>query len=622
MKFLPLNHSATPQPPSQDPTWERAEDWPPLERGSGELIGLKAIMPGDENYLALYAEGDYTVDWGDGAVEDFVSGATAEHRYNYADISMDTWCDRGYKQVIVKLSHRGASNITTINLDKKHSALTYACEIGWLDIIVDAPELVYFTIEGSSSNGFTHLLEQISLYENKIQSFVGKFDGCVSLRSLPVLYTSAGTVFDLMFWNCTSLEVAPLFDLTNCHYDIGDPFQGAADLFWNCKSLKSVPAYDFSHAHSVAGLFRDCTSLKEIPFLNISGVHDLTGMFRGCLALETIPLLDTSQAHLMVDMFLNCVNLKSIPLIDTYNCSDFSEMFQGCRSLVTIPEIDTRNGAGFASMFEGCSSLDHIPVIDTSGGEINEMFAYCYSLRSVPALDMSYTYYGSGMFRDCYSLTEVPPVNVSTRCHTFTSMFNGCRSLKSVTITGDTSSVYTAESMFEGCTSLTQVPLFDTSNVTNFREMFNGCTSLKSVPLFDTSKGTNFIGTFYNCKSLVTIPHIDTSSGTDFSSMFRYSSAFASVPPLDTSSTSSQYYLGYMFHECPSLTSGALLSPQYNISYAGCKLDRQAIIDVFNSLAVVATTRNVNVSSNPGTSSLTADDLLIATSKNWTVTTT
>lgn len=46
------------------------------------MVGLLAVFPFDDNFVALSAAEDYVVDWGDGAVPArSKSGSAAEHNY-------------------------------------------------------------------------------------------------------------------------------------------------------------------------------------------------------------------------------------------------------------------------------------------------------------------------------------------------------------------------------------------------------------------------------------------------------------------------------------------------------------------------------------------------------------
>ena len=145
--------------------------------------------------------------------------------------------------------------------------------------------------------------------------------------------------------------------------------------------------------------------------------------------------------------------------------------------------------------------------------------------------------------------------------------------------------------MFQYCSSLQTVPLFNTAAGTNFTSMFSLCYSLQTVPLFNTAAGTNFTSMFQQCYSLQTVPLFNTAAGTNFTSMFQ---------------------------QCYSLQIGILNGTKYAISYASNRLSRLALVSIFTALGSV-TGQSITVTGNWGAPSLTADDLLIATSKGWTV---
>ena len=59
----------------QEGDWVRPSDWLPLPSVSDseqKFVGLHAIFE-DANFVALRCQAAYTVDWGDGVVENFTS---------------------------------------------------------------------------------------------------------------------------------------------------------------------------------------------------------------------------------------------------------------------------------------------------------------------------------------------------------------------------------------------------------------------------------------------------------------------------------------------------------------------------------------------------------------------
>ena len=71
--------------PTIESAWKRNPDWQTYTEPSTEkFVGLHAVFESGSNFLALSAEGNYTVDWGDGgSTENFNSGVVAYHTYDY-----------------------------------------------------------------------------------------------------------------------------------------------------------------------------------------------------------------------------------------------------------------------------------------------------------------------------------------------------------------------------------------------------------------------------------------------------------------------------------------------------------------------------------------------------------
>lgn len=124
--------------------WVRPSDWLEMPEVTGTdetFVGLRAIYYAPANFAAVLFEGDYTVDWGDGTVEDFDSGVKAQHNYDWAEISEDTLTSEGYKQVIIVVTPQSGQQLTSINLNVFHdnySDYNYS-DNGWLDLSLSMP---------------------------------------------------------------------------------------------------------------------------------------------------------------------------------------------------------------------------------------------------------------------------------------------------------------------------------------------------------------------------------------------------------------------------------------------------------------------------------------------------
>lgn len=71
--------------------WIRPADWLPIDNlvvaGEQKTVGLyvdpNVNNKGMTNTVAFVVTGNYTVDWGDGVVDNFNSNVVAEHIYDY-----------------------------------------------------------------------------------------------------------------------------------------------------------------------------------------------------------------------------------------------------------------------------------------------------------------------------------------------------------------------------------------------------------------------------------------------------------------------------------------------------------------------------------------------------------
>jgi surface protein len=213
--------------------------------------------------------------------------------------------------------------------------------------------------------------------------------------------------------------------------------------------------------------------------------------------------------------------------------------------------------------------------------------------------------------------TYVERVNVLTigAATNMSSMFVSCFSLQSVPLF-NTANVTSMSTMFNSCYSIKSVPLFDTANVTTMSSMFSGCTSLQSAPLFNTANVTNMGSIFNNCFSLQSVPLFNTANVTNMSTMFNNCASLNSIPALSTAAITSDF--GAFFASGANSLNRCQMVFQRTVSFANCQLSRDAIVEIFNNLAVVVSA-TITITGNWGVTALSAADLLIATSKGWVV---
>jgi surface protein len=213
--------------------------------------------------------------------------------------------------------------------------------------------------------------------------------------------------------------------------------------------------------------------------------------------------------------------------------------------------------------------------------------------------------------------TYVERVNVLTigAATSMSSMFNSCYSLQSVPLF-NTANLTSMNAMFINCYSLQSAPLFNTGNVTIMSNMFSGCNSLQSVPLFNTANVTVMTTMFNNCNSLQSVPLFNTANVTIMSAMFASCFSLNSIPALSTAAIIADF--GAFFASGANSLNRCQMVFQRTVSFENCQLSRDAIVEIFNNLAVVVSA-TITITGNWGVTALSAADLLIATSKGWVV---
>jgi len=339
--------------------WQRPSDWLPLpDMSSTEGIsGLYAVWNTDSNFLAFTISGAYDVDWGDGNSASYASGATAEHIYDWNDLSPSTLTTRGYRQAIVTITPASGDSITSINLSVKHSTVGLVSEAasGWLDVEVNTPSctstrLFYFT--NPFSNVIHRMLEQATIHAWGGTDFINMFRGCTSLQSVPLFNTSSGINFSFMFQDCLSLQSVPLFNTSS-----GINFAG---MFSGCVSLQSVPLFNTSSGTDFNNIFSGCINLQSVPLFNTSSGINCNFMFNACSSLQSVPSFNMSAATTLVAMFSNTKSLAKVEAtgikvnVNFFNCSlsaaALNEIYTNLADLTALPTqtITVTNNYGTA----------------------------------------------------------------------------------------------------------------------------------------------------------------------------------------------------------------------------------------------------------------------------------
>jgi surface protein len=615
--------------------WYRNPSWLPLPTvlsSEQKFVGLHAVYP-NANFVSMLVSGAYTVDWGDGTIQNFSSGTQANYEYSFSDADLNntnapvTFQDS--TDTVTRNSH-GYTNGMTVSF----SSITTTTGIvaGQIYYVVGATTNTFqvaATLGGSAlpltDDGTGIILpykQAIVTVTPQAGQSITSFNLNVRNPSFSNAYAAGWLDIALSFPSCTTLQMGAQTP--------------SVRMIFEQVSLINVQAVT-----SFSNLFRNCSLLRSIPVINSLNVTNTSSMFNTCTALETVPLFNTQNAQNMTLMFNNCRSLTSVPLLNMSSATDASNMFATCSSLQTVPLFNfPATLSSTASMFTGCTSLQTVPLFNTSAVTgMGGMFINCSSLQTVPLFNTASVQNMSGMFNGCTSLQTVPLFNTASVTN-MGSMFNLCTSLQTVPLF-NTSAVTSMGSMFASCTSLVSVPLFNTSAATNMGGMFNGCTSLKSVPLFNTSAVTFFTNMFISCTSLVSVPLFSMTSVVDIGgmfsgctslqtvplfnmrltgvtgmgSLFSGCTALQTVPAINAVSISASSGFANMFTNCVSLSEMDMRNIRFTFTVANCKLSATALNQIYTNLPTV-TGQTITVTGNYGTAT---DNPAIATAKGWTV---
>lgn len=559
-------------------TWTKPSDWPDLPTvtsADNKFVGLYAVYPNQENFIAITASANgglagYTVDWGDGNIENFSAGATSYHKYDYNDPDITVTSSRGYKIVTVIVTPTGGNPFYTLNLLVKHNqtSLNSFYTTGWLDIAFSGTAFGSNNLTIGGSNPVQHrILERVRIYSFTGYTGGGLFNSCISLKSVSMPAITSG--------------------LTS-----------TAAMFFNCFSLSSVPLFDTSNVTSMSGMFNGCTSLQSVPAFNTNKVTDMTNMFNSCWSLQSIPDMNTANVTTMASTFAGCRSIRTVPKFNTANVTSFSSMFAECSSLQTVPYFNTSKVTTMYRMFYGTYS--GVPIL------------------TVPPFDTANVTSMAGMFYNCSSLTSVPAFNTSkvTDMSNMFSMFYEANGGLETIPQFDTANVTTFNSMFRTCYGLQTIPLIDTSKATDVAGMFQSCASLRTIPEINTSNVRTMDSMFYACYALQSVPTLNTSNCQVFSTMFRDCNSLTSIPTLNVSNTTASANFTNMFTNCYGLANIAASQFKYTFSVSNCRLSNTDLNFIFTNLPTVSS-QTITITSNYGANTC---NTTIATSKGWTVT--
>lgn len=438
-------------------TWVRPSQWlalPANVDGVQKVSILNAVFNTDSEFVAFNCQGAYTVDWGDGTVQNFASTIKAEHKYSYSNVNLnsDTVTNFGYKQCIITITPQAGQNLTSINLQNYHSTIgtnvNYDLTSGFLDIRINTIYCTALLIGFSNSYAKHTMLEQCLIGELADTTLNELFYDCYALQSVSIKDTSNVTSFASMHYNNYALQKMPTYTFRSAGVN-------ASSMFNSCYALRET--YPITIAPSASGdlasMFNMCRSLKYIEItINSSINYSMANIFSNCYSLEEIKVTQTGTGK-VTTLFgsFTSTRIKESQAIDTSLCTNFSQAFQFCDRLTNLYAYNYSSATTLANMLDGCYSLKSVPNfnITTSCTNLSYLCYNCWSLEKAPTFSNSSGVTNiANLLGTCKSITNIPSYafgNVTTtNTNSAFANMDSLQIMPSITI----GSVYTANSNF------------------------------------------------------------------------------------------------------------------------------------------------------------------------------
>jgi hypothetical protein len=428
--------------------WVRNPAWPALTTpGAAEqrIVGLHAVWPGDGtgpggNFVAFLAQGDYTIDYGDGTVTNYTSNTRADYQFDFNDPQLagtDAPVTFAVATNVVNRTAHGRSNGAGIRF--YNLVNTTGIVAGRLYYVINAAAnsfQIAETIGGSAvdltgTDGSATLLPYrvavvtitpqagqnltvVNFFQKHGQAGLangyptGWLDLAMAIPQVSGANLTIGGTTTVVHALIERINIVAVGALTSM-----------ANLFRNCRLLQSLPSLPSATAvTSTLNMFDNCSSLQTIPPFpgSFAAAVNMSNMFGNCSSLQAIPPFPGNVAAVtnMSFMFGNCSSLQAIPPFpgNVAAVTNMSNMFGNCSSLQTIPPFPGSVAAvtNMGGMFQNCSSLQTIPPMDTSGVSSSANFSNAYiagGLTRIQAAGQRFTFSVASQRLSAVALNEI-----------------------------------------------------------------------------------------------------------------------------------------------------------------------------------------------------------------------
>jgi hypothetical protein len=307
--------------PAPTNTWDRPASWlnfPPVVDTDEVIYFLYPVTNTDYNTATITVQGAYIVDWGDGSIENFASGATATHNYLYSNIASSTNTPFGYRQAIIKVTPQAGSSLTQLGNISNSS---------FLEIVASGPNLAVQNINNNAN-----------------------------LSAIKILCKVQGTL------DRNGIKAIEL------DFNVFSSRSNLQSMFTNNSSLQYVSPFNTFGITNFTNMFANCSSLISFPDINISNATIMTGMCQSCFSMVYFPATNFINNFSMASAFASCTSLRSLTITGNLTQAP-GATFAGANSLFEFPEINL-------GLISGSFTFEQfIRRIKAFGGKANTSFA-------------------------------------------------------------------------------------------------------------------------------------------------------------------------------------------------------------------------------------------------------
>lgn len=300
--------------------WTRPSNWLPrpiIATGEKVIYLLCRVDAFGNNWIGFTVKGNYTVDWGYGATEDFNSGVTATKNLDYAQLT--EWWDSTHtdKQCWVKITPQAGQyfnyfitpSINYSNYDdfgRKYNIGVIECLIGKLD-----------TLSYGSGIRFNNLIniQCIKIYERIISnvSIDNLFYLCYNLICIEGELETQDAQY--IFNECYNLTYTKDFQII-----------GSGGNFIIVNETTSVPILNWPEF--IVKYYNGIGNGMQLKSVTYKKVQYCYGMAY-CFKLEEFILTDDDGSYCLsfYNAFVHC-NFKETPVLNLINSGNNTNMFQ------------------------------------------------------------------------------------------------------------------------------------------------------------------------------------------------------------------------------------------------------------------------------------------------------